>query len=93
MAKIEENQIEDSNFRKTNGLSNTEDTLKSIEKQHSQHSMFQRTYIHMIQRMKADHIAAQIKQNEMQESYKSKKSIWEDEADKHRQAKQQRLQA
>lgn len=47
----------------------------------------------MIQRMKADLIAAQIKQNEMQESYKSKKKIYEDEAEKHRQAKQQRLQA
>ena len=55
--------------------------------------MYQRTYIHMIGRMKSDLIAAKIKQNEMQESFKSKKQIFEEEAEKHRQAKQQRLQA
>ena len=65
--------------------------MKSIEKKHAEHCMFQRTYLHMIQRMKADYIASQIRTNELQESYKSKKKIYEDEAEKHRQAKQQRL--
>ena len=50
--------------------------------------MYQRTYSHMIGRMKADLIAAKIKQNEMQDSFKSKKQIFEEEAEKHRQAKQ-----
>ena len=43
--------------------------------------------------MKADLIAAKIKQNEMQESFKSKKQIYEEEAEKNRTAKQQRLKA
>ena len=55
--------------------------------------MYQRTYKHMIARMKADLIAAKIKQNEMQDSFKSKQQIFEEEAEKHRQAKQAKLQA
>ena len=43
--------------------------------------------------MKADLIAAKIKQHEMQESFKSKKQIFEEESEKNRQAKQQRLKA
>ncbi len=47
----------------------------------------------MIHRMKSDLIAIQIKFNETQESYKNKQQIYQEESDKNRQAKQQRMQA
>ena len=47
----------------------------------------------MINRMKSDLIAIQIRFNETQDSYKNKAQVFQEEADKNRQAKQQRLQA
>ena len=93
MAKFEESRIEDNNDRMKNGMSDTQFHLKHVEHTHNMQLMTQRTYTHMVARMKADLIAAKIKQNEMQDSYKSKQQIFEEEAEKHRQAKQQRLQA
>ena len=55
--------------------------------------MVQRSYLHMISRMKSDLIAIQIRFNETQDSYKNKAQVYQEEADKNRQAKQQRLQA
>ena len=45
----------------------------------------------MIHRMKSDLIAIQIDFNETQDSYKNKHQVYMDEAERHRQAKQQRL--
>ena len=92
-AKLEENLIDENNTRMANGMNYSQDTLNTIEKKHSIELMYQRTYKHMIARMKADLIAAKIKQNEMQDSFKSKQQIFEEEAEKHRQAKQAKLQA
>ena len=47
----------------------------------------------MIHRMKSDLIAIQIDFNETQDSYKNKHQVYMEEAERHRQAKQQRLQA
>ena len=55
--------------------------------------MVQRSYLHMISRMKSDLIAIQIRFNETQDSYKNKAQVYQEEADKNRQAKQQRLPA
>ena len=93
MIKIEETNVHDTNIRMTTGLNDTEETLKTIEKRHNAALLDQRTYNHIIHRMKADLIAAKIKQNEMQESFKSKKQIYEEESEKNRTAKQQRLKA
>lgn len=43
--------------------------------------------------MKSDLIAIQIKFNETSESFKNKQQVYQEEAEKNRQAKQQRLQA
>ena len=47
----------------------------------------------MIHRMRQDLIAEQIKSQELQESYKSKFSIAEEECEKNRLAKQERQKA
>ena len=47
----------------------------------------------MIHRMKSDLIAIQIDFNETQDSYKNKHQVYMEESERHRQAKQQRLQA
>ncbi len=46
-----------------------------IKDEHDFEMMFQRVYQHMIERIKKDLIALQIKANEMHESYKQKEVI------------------
>lgn len=53
----------------------------------------QRSYQHMIHRMKSDLIAIQINFNSLSDSHKNKQQVHMDEAEKNRQAKQARLQA
>lgn len=55
--------------------------------------MLQRQYKHMIHRMRQDLIAEQIRAQELQESYKSKFAIAEEECEKNRLAKQERQKA
>ena len=93
MAKNEENSIEDRVFRKTGGLTQTKDDLDDKANTHAYALMTQRQYQHMIQRMQSDLIAIQIRFNETQDSFKNKQACWQEESDKNRQAKQQRLQA
>ena len=92
-SKIDEAAIEDRVSRKTNGLDNTLDKLQSIKNEHDEAKMVKRQREHMIHRMNSDLIAIQIRFNETQDSYKNKQAVFQEEADKHRQAKQQRLQA
>ena len=80
-------------MRKTAGLSDTKEKLDDIKDTHDYKLMVQRQYEQMVHRMKADLIAIQIRFNETQESFKNKQQIYQEEADKNRQAKQERLQA
>jgi Ser-tRNA(Ala) deacylase AlaX len=64
-----------------------------IKDEHDFELMFQRTYQHMIERMKRDMIALQIKASEMHDSYKQKEAIMYEESEKSRKSKEQRLQA
>lgn len=64
-----------------------------IKDEHDFELMFQRTYQHMIERMKRDMIALQIKASEMHDSYKQKEVIMYEESEKSRKSKEQRLQA
>ena len=63
--KVEENYIEDTNMRKTNGLRTTGDGLENINETHDFELMLQRTYKHMIERMHKDLIATQIRAQEL----------------------------
>lgn len=91
-AKTDENNIENDNYMKDTGKKVSGSTLESIKNTHDFQMMLQRTYLHMRQRMQSDLIATQIKANELHESFKMKKGICEEETDKNRKAKQQRLQ-
>jgi len=59
-------------MRKTNGLNSTKETLDGIKDTHEYQLMVQRSYQHMIHRMKSDLIAIQIRFNETSESFKNK---------------------
>jgi hypothetical protein len=46
--------VEDMLFRKTSFMKSTDDELDEIKDQHDFELMFQRSYYHMIERMKRD---------------------------------------
>ncbi len=89
----EEYKVEDTLFRKTNFVMSTEDELGQIKEEHDFELMFQRTYQHMIERMKKDLIAIKIKASEMGDSFKQKESIMNEESEKSRKTKELRMQA
>jgi len=62
-------------FRKTNYIQSAEGELGMIKDEHDFEMMFQRVYQHMIERIKKDLIALQIKANEMHDSHKQKEVI------------------
>ena len=74
-------------------MQSTQDELGMIKDEHDFELMFQRSYYHMIDRMKKDLVSLSIKSNEMQDSYKQKEQIATEETDKSRKAKEQRMQA
>lgn len=87
----EEFKVEDSLYRKTTFMQSTQDELGMIKDEHDFELMFQRSYYHMIDRMKKDLVSLSIKSNEMQDSYKQKEQIATEETDKSRKAKEQRM--
>jgi len=67
--------VEDDLFRKTNYIQSAEGELGMIKDEHDFEMMFQRVYQHMIERIKKDLIALQIKANDMHDSHKQKEVI------------------
>lgn len=67
--------MEDDLFRKTNYIQSAEGELGMIKDEHDFEMMFQRAYQHMIERIKKDLIALQIKASEMHDSHKQKEVI------------------
>ena len=55
--------------------------------------MHQRSYRHMLDRMKKDLVALQIRSNELFDSKKQKEEIADEETEKSRKSKEQRMQA
>lgn len=53
--------------------------------------MGKNTYLHMLDRMKKDHISTKIASNEMETSLRSKSQILEIETNKQRKTKEERL--
>jgi hypothetical protein len=68
-----------------------EDELSMIKDEHDFELMFQRSYYHMIDRIKKDIIALNISSYDLRDSNKQKEIIMQEEADKSRKAKEQRL--
>ena len=75
-------------FRKTNFVMTNEDELTMIKEEQEFELMFQRSYIHMIERMKKDLIAIKIKASDMGDSCKQKESIMNEESEKSRKTKE-----
>jgi len=74
-------------------MKSTDDELGQIREEHDFELMFQRSYQHMIERMKRDLIAVRIEANELHESARQKEAVMAEEGDKNRQCKEQRMQA
>ena len=85
--------MEDIKYRKTTTMKSTESELDVIKEEHDYELMFQRQYAYMLERMRKDIIAYQIKTNEQHESHKHKAIIMNDETDKSRKSKEHRMQA
>lgn len=84
----EEVVVEDTLFRKTYNIKSTSTELDDIKLEHDFELMYQRSYYHILDRMKKDLIATQLKSAEMQDSFKSKEKIQTEESEKARKAKE-----
>ena len=74
----------------------TEETkmvLAEVKFRHDFEQLFQNQYQHMLDRMKKDLISLQLTSNDLIESLKSKKIIYEDELHKQRKSKENKLQS
>jgi hypothetical protein len=71
----EEYKVEDALFRKTNYIVSAEDELSMIRDEHDFELMFQRSYYHMIDRIKKDIIALNISAYDLRDSNKQKEII------------------
>lgn len=71
----EEYKVEDQLFRKTNVIVSAEDELSMIKDEHDFELMFQRTYYHMIDRVKKDIISITVVAREVHESNKQKEIV------------------
>lgn len=91
-AKLDEENTKNKNMNNENMIEDYSDTNKSLQETHDYELMLQKTYQHMIQRMKADLISIQIKANEANESYKSKLHIMNEETEKARKSRQELMQ-
>ena len=56
-----------------------------------QETLYKNSYLHMLDRMKKDHIASKITSGEMENSLKNKSQILDLENHKHRKTKEERL--
>jgi len=74
-------------------MKSNDDELTMIKEEHDFELMFQRSYAHMIDRMKKDLVAIKISANEMSESFKQKEGIMNEESEKSRKTKELRMQA
>ena len=72
----EEYKVEDQLFRKTNVIITAEDELSMIKDEHDFELMFQRSYYHMIDRIKKDIISINIVAREVRESHKQKEIVY-----------------
>ena len=71
----EEYKVEDQLFRQTNVILTAEDELSLIRDDHDFELMYQRSYYHMIDRLKKDTIAVNIQAREVRESHKQKEVV------------------
>ncbi len=67
--------MEDALFKKTTTIVTAEDELLMIKDEHDFELMFQRTYYHMIERIKKDIISLNITAYDMRDSHKQKEII------------------
>jgi hypothetical protein len=67
--------------------------LETLVEEHEFEKLTQMQYRHMIKRMKADLVSSQLRSQELKDSLKSKSDIAEEESEKVRRAKQERIQA
>ena len=83
--------VEDANIRKEKTKEDMEQELEKIKSDHDFELMYQRSYYHMLDRMRKDLISAQIKSNDLFESKKQKESGMPDEIEKSRKSKESRM--
>lgn len=69
----------------------TMNDLQSVKFEHDTQKLYQDSYTHMLTRMKKDLIALQLQSNDLTESLRHKRQIYEDESKKNRLAREAKL--
>ena len=69
----------------------TKTELEQLQEEHKFEQLTQAQYEHVLMRMKKDLIASQLKSTELKDSLKSKMDIQQQEAEKLRRVKQERI--
>jgi hypothetical protein len=67
--------------------------LEYVEQQHQNQQLYKATYQHMLNRMKKDLIAMTLKINDLSDSLRHKKIIYNDETHKQTSSREQKLQS
>lgn len=69
----------------------TMNDLQSVKFEHDTQKLYQDSYTHMLTRMKKDLIVLQLQSNDLTESLRHKRQIYEDESKKNRLAREAKL--
>ena len=85
--------LSDSNAMKASTTQDNKGQLEALIEEHDFQKMTTESYQYMLKRMKVDLISSQLRSQELKDSHKSKSDILNDESDKQRRAKQERIQA
>lgn len=93
MLASQENTAEGPVFQIKSKLEQLQEALDTTKVKIDEEIMAKHTYMHMVDRMKKDHIATKIRSGEFESSLKSKSQILELENHKQRKTKEERLQS
>lgn len=93
MLTVQENQAEGPVYQIRTKLEQLQNALEDTRLKVDEETMSKSCYLHMIDRLKKDHISTKIISSEMEMSLKSKSSIMDLENHKQRKTKEERLQS
>lgn len=93
MLANQESTAEGPVFQIRSRLEQLQDALDTTKIKIDEENLGKNTYLHMLDRMKKDHISTKIASNEMETSLRSKSQILEIETNKQRKTKEERLQS
>lgn len=93
MLTNQESQAEGPVFNIKNRLEQLEGEILGTQNHIDEETLSKNTYLHILDRMKRDHISTKIRASEFENSLKNKSQILDTEQQKNRKTKEERLQS